>query len=175
MEELVAQFTPFHEPPPPQPFPEQVKAAAPTERKRAAKQMKQKHYQTTIHVTETTTADGQRTYSAIPSPIVRIPDPELSAQELSIKEPTSPKSRVQQPFLERMRRRQQLYLQAQHNKALERMGEPRAMVRRRAPGPKRVSMLLISVKRQRKLKMKKHKYKKLMKRTRNLRRRLDRA
>jgi hypothetical protein len=30
------------------------------------------------------------------------------------------------------------------------------------------------VKRQRKLKMKKHKYKKLMKRTRNLRRRLDR-
>ncbi|MCJ1351842.1 MAG: hypothetical protein MMC33_001826 [Icmadophila ericetorum] len=32
---------------------------------------------------------------------------------------------------------------------------------------------LISVKRQRKLKMKKHKYKKLMKRTRNLRRRLD--
>lgn len=35
-------------------------------------------------------------------------------------------------------------------------------------------MLLISVKRQRKLKMKKHKYKKLMKRTRNLRRRLGR-
>lgn len=35
-------------------------------------------------------------------------------------------------------------------------------------------MLAISVKRQRKLKMKKHKYKKLMRRTRNLRRRLDR-
>ncbi|RYZ81296.1 MAG: AURKAIP1/COX24 domain-containing protein [Proteobacteria bacterium] len=35
-------------------------------------------------------------------------------------------------------------------------------------------MHAISVKRQRKLKMKKHKYKKLMKRTRNLRRRLDR-
>ena len=34
---------------------------------------------------------------------------------------------------------------------------------------------LISVKRQRKLKMKKHKYKKLMKRTKNLRRRLDRV
>jgi len=34
------------------------------------------------------------------------------------------------------------------------------------------NMLLISVKRQRKLKMKKHKYKKLMKRTRNLRRKL---
>ena len=38
----------------------------------------------------------------------------------------------------------------------------------------RMKMFLISVKRQRKLKMKKHKYKKLMKRTRNLRRKLDR-
>jgi hypothetical protein len=35
-------------------------------------------------------------------------------------------------------------------------------------------MYAISVKRQRKLKMKKHKYKKLMKRTRNLRRRIER-
>jgi len=39
---------------------------------------------------------------------------------------------------------------------------------------RRWGMLLISVKRQRKLKMKKHKYKKLMKRTRLLRRKLDR-
>ena len=38
----------------------------------------------------------------------------------------------------------------------------------------REQMQMISVKRQRRLKMKKHKYKKLMKRTRNLRRRLDR-
>lgn len=36
-------------------------------------------------------------------------------------------------------------------------------------------MQTISVKRQRKLKMKKHKYKKLMKRTKNLRRRLDKT
>jgi hypothetical protein len=43
-------------------------------------------------------------------------------------------------------------------------------VRRRRSG----GMLLISVKRQRKLKMKKHKYKKLMKRTRLERRKLDR-
>lgn len=40
---------------------------------------------------------------------------------------------------------------------------------------RRYGMLLISVKRQRKLKMKKHKYKKLMKRTRLLRRKLDRT
>ena len=37
-----------------------------------------------------------------------------------------------------------------------------------------VDMQLISVRRQRKLKMKKHKYKKLMKKTRNLRRRIER-
>ncbi|KAF1918492.1 hypothetical protein BDU57DRAFT_538044 [Ampelomyces quisqualis] len=40
---------------------------------------------------------------------------------------------------------------------------------------RRGGMFLISVKRQRKLKMKKHKYKKLMKRTRLLRRKLDRT
>lgn len=56
-------------------------------------------------------------------------------------------------FLERMQIRRQNYLEqrAEEN-----------------------DMLAISVKRQRKLKMKKHKYKKLMRRTRNLRRRLDR-
>ena len=43
-----------------------------------------------------------------------------------------------------------------------------------AQGPRR-DMHAISVKRQRKLKMKKKKYKKLMKRTRNLRRKLDRT
>ncbi|KAH8722755.1 hypothetical protein GQ44DRAFT_741528 [Phaeosphaeriaceae sp. PMI808] len=55
----------------------------------------------------------------------------------------------------------------------EQTGRPskfREHVRRRRGG-----MLLISVKRQRKLKMKKHKYKKLMKRTRLLRRKLDRT
>lgn len=40
---------------------------------------------------------------------------------------------------------------------------------------RRYGMYAISVKRQRKLKMKKHKYKKLMKRTRLLRRKLDRT
>ena len=46
----------------------------------------------------------------------------------------------------------------------------REQARRRAPG-----MLAISVRRQRKLKMKKKKYKKLMRRTRNERRKLDRV
>jgi hypothetical protein len=58
-------------------------------------------------------------------------------------------------FLERMQIRQERYRE-QHQNLEEN------------------DMLAISVKRQRKLKMKKHKYKKLMRRTRNLRRRLDR-
>ena len=56
---------------------------------------------------------------------------------------------VRQPFLDRMTQRQQ-----ENNRSRD--------------------MFAISVKRQRKLKMKKHKYKKLMKRTRLLRRKLDR-
>ncbi|CAI6332407.1 unnamed protein product [Periconia digitata] len=55
---------------------------------------------------------------------------------------------IRQPFLNRMQRRQDTHL--------------------------RPDMLAISVKRQRKLKMKKHKYKKLMKRTRLERKKLDR-
>jgi hypothetical protein len=58
------------------------------------------------------------------------------------------------PFLDRMQIRQERYWMQQ---TAEESG-----------------MYAISVKRQRKLKMKKHKYKKLMRRTRNLRRRLDR-
>ena len=64
-----------------------------------------------------------------------------------VEEPTTPTA-----FRERMRERRMRYEE-------ERVGG---------------EMFAISVKRQRKLKMKKHKYKKLMRRTRNLRRRLDR-
>jgi len=184
LDELVAQFKPFKAPPPPQPFAEEQKAS---EKKRSAKQAKstrqpqQKSYQTTITFTDTTAADGTRIVTPHVSPLVRVPDA-LSATSTQpsshlIEESNQHHPRIRQPFLERMRRRQQLYLQGQHSKILERMGEqqqPRSMIRR-APSEKRIKMLLISVKRQRKLKMKKHKYKKLMKRTRTLRRRLDRT
>lgn len=66
---------------------------------------------------------------------------------------------VKQPFLERLQARQE---------QLETVWNRRA--RDQGPGLSR-TMWAISVKRQRKLKMKKHKYKKLMRRTRNLRRR----
>lgn len=64
---------------------------------------------------------------------------------------------AQPSFLDRMRTRQRRF-----EDALGRRSEEN-------------KMWAISVKRQRKLKMKKHKYKKLMRKTRNLRRRLDRT
>lgn len=67
---------------------------------------------------------------------------------LDMEEPAAPRS-----FAERMQQRRQRFEEGR-----EEQGTWQA----------------ISVKRQRKLKMKKHKYKKLMRRTRNLRRRLDR-
>ena len=81
-----------------------------------------------------------------------------------------------QPFLARAWRKNQAYLQSQrkaiHSITAAASGPLRRI--RQVPGMRKPQMRLISVKRQRKLKMKKHKYKKLMKRTRNLRRRLDR-
>lgn len=71
-----------------------------------------------------------------------------SSPLLDMEEPAAPRS-----FAERMQERRQRFEEGR-----EERGEMHA----------------ISVKRQRKLKMKKHKYKKLMRRTRNLRRRLDR-
>jgi len=66
-----------------------------------------------------------------------------------------PRNSGRQPFLDRMRERHESWEEGRAEKLRE-------------------MWRAISVKRQRKLKMKKHKYKKLMRRTRNLRRRLDR-
>jgi hypothetical protein len=66
------------------------------------------------------------------------------------------------------------FWRAQKQRMLEQTNA-RESVRKAPSAAQKYKMLLISVKRQRKLKMKKHKYKKLMKRTRNLRRRQDRA
>ncbi|KAF2725834.1 hypothetical protein K431DRAFT_280560 [Polychaeton citri CBS 116435] len=175
-EELAARFTPFKAPPPPVPFLEPGSSSPSSKRQSSDKKTtqtqpqerstrsrpKQKSYTTTVVVTESTAPDGQRTYSATSSPMVRLPDPELRRRSKSIREPAVAGRLPQQPFLERMQRRQKATFSR-----WRRIEDP--------AGRKKISMLLISVKRQRKLKMKKHKYKKLMKRTRNLRRRLDRV
>lgn len=163
LEEYVARFKPYSPPPPPEPMPGPERR---TKRKSASRSRRsevestepaprQTSYKTTILVTESVHANGQKTYTASTSPLEEVPSP-TTAQ---VTEPVGTRlERNQQPFLDRMRIRQR------------RLNEYRQERNRGSKG----KMLLISVKRQRKLKMKKHKYKKLMKRTRNLRRRLDR-
>lgn len=92
--------------------------------------------------------DAADTYFANSAPML---DTEMSAAD---NEPEQ--HGVRQPFLDRMMQRQN-----RNNRSRDILQRP--------------DMLAISVKRQRKLKMKKHKYKKLMKRTRLLRRKLDRT
>jgi hypothetical protein len=110
--------------------------------------VKQRAWSTEVVVTESTDATGQRTYSATTAPMVEISVP-------GAKNSQDEEFEIHQPFLQRMKQRQ-----ISHSRRRDNLGRP--------------DMLAISVKRQRKLKMKKHKYKKLMKRTRLLRRKLDR-
>ena len=168
IDDLVTQFKPFQPPPPPQAFPPESKAS---EKKRArATKPKSKQFQTTIVVTESTAADGHKTYTASQSPLVQI----ANAKEST---PVRTASRQpHQPFLARAWRKNQAYLLSQRKAIHSITAAASSPLRniRQVPGMRKPQMRLISVKRQRKLKMKKHKYKKLMKRTRNLRRRLDR-
>ncbi|KIW03414.1 uncharacterized protein PV09_05189 [Verruconis gallopava] len=139
-------------PPPPRPVDEfeHENAKAPRRRPR-----KGKSWQTTITVTEWTDGQGHRTFHADSTPIVRVPHTEIRVIEEPL--PTQDVS-IRQPFLERMRARQEKWHAFQTAKIREATKKPK--------------MLLISVRRQRKVKMKKHKLKKLRKRTRNLRRKL---
>ncbi|OCL06428.1 hypothetical protein AOQ84DRAFT_365813 [Glonium stellatum] len=159
VDQMIAQFVPFKAPPVPVPFEEaqSKRNAAPRQRTRkvanAQAQPKQKAWSTTVVVTESTDSNGERTYSASTSPMVEIQVPavENPMEQADVE--------IRQPFLDRMKIRQKRYQQYRDDRAEK----------------DRETMLLISVKRQRKLKMKKHKYKKLMKKTRLLRRKLDRA
>lgn len=172
IDELVMQFRPFQPPPPPQAFP--VETKAPEKKRARAAKPKNKHFRTTIDITESTAADGHRTYTASQTPLVQIPNP-TESKTLDVSATTS--RQPHQPFLQRAWRKHQAYLQSQRKSGLSvsAVHNPLRHVRRApTPGLRKPQMRLISVKRQRKLKMKKHKYKKLMKRTRNLRRRLDR-
>jgi hypothetical protein len=90
-----------------------------------------------------------RTYTAV----LTIEESTDANGEVTYMAHSSPLQATPTRFLERMQQRQERY---------------------RANRGEESDMLAISVKRQRKLKMKKHKYKKLMKRTRNLRRKLER-
>jgi len=151
LQQLTDRFRPFMPPPPPVPMgtPEaeaREQDLAEQMREEQAKTQK-KSYTTVLTILESTHPNGRKTYEARTTPIVEnSPNPSALPRQA----PSSPPTR----FLERMRIRQEKW---------EDFRDERAR-----------NMEAISVKRQRKLKMKKHKYKKLMKKTRNLRRRLDR-
>lgn len=162
IEQLLSQLKPFSAPPPPlsaQYVVHSKKTAS--DRKRTtpapavAEAGSERQFSTTIILTESTNANGTKYYTAQTSPMVQITN-HPSQEQAKIQEPEGRRA----TFLERMHERQLQYEEYRDDRA-EQKEEDEAMH-------------AISVKRQRKLKMKKHKYKKLMKRTRNLRRRLDR-
>jgi hypothetical protein len=131
-------------------------------------------FQTLLTMTEATSKDGQKFYIAERGPIVELDSPEA----LPVEGQSTSQSRNQSL---RMRSTRQITTSyALPNRPRQRAEGSRVFTQtvvqrytRRSP-TKRPEMVFISVKRQRKLKMKKHKYKKLMKKTRTLRRKLDR-
>jgi hypothetical protein len=141
---LSGKYRPFN--PPPAPVPENTpeSLAAGTEAA-ATSQETHKIYTAVVTISESTDENGAVTFYTSSSPLVA---ESPVAESLATPAPTS--------YRNRMRARRE-YNRMQKFELTEVDG-----------------MFAISVKRQRKLKMKKHKYKKLMRRTRNLRRRLDR-
>lgn len=158
LQELAKNFRPFNPPPAPVPLGSGTENATDLpqttlNQSEAVTQSAPRHksYTTTLTIHESTYPNGQKTYKTHTTPIVEEPTSSQAHDDSSRYLPSAPHN---QPFLGRMRDRQVQYL----DRLVEREG-----------------WMAISVKRQRKLKMKKHKYKKLMKRTKNLRRRLDRT
>lgn len=165
LQELSEKFIPFMPPPPPVPLAATQEAAQQSAKEvRRELPAKRRTYTTTLTVYESTHRNGKTTYETHSTPLVveehrplvLLEPSELPSghQDNEYSEPAH--SRLE--FLERMRDRRMRY---------------EIRVDKRYSGKE--IMHAISVKRQRKLKMKKHKYKKLMKRTKNLRRRLDRT
>ena len=118
---------------------------------------KQNSYSTVITIVESIYPNGLKTYrhSATPFRESSLKYPELGSTRGAAG--TLPSLLPRQPFLNHMRERHLRWEEVRQRKVVR---------------PK--IWTAISVRRQRKLKMKKHKYKKLMRRTRNLRRKLDR-
>ena len=154
LQELVKNFRPYVRPPPPVPtdsaLPEEVaQGTSQLAELQSESVLSQKIFTTTLTIRENTYRSGRKSYKTHTTPIIEGPGSVEGYKGVYL--PPVPRG---QPFLGRMRERQIQYM--------ERSGGVEIWQ-------------AISVKRQRKLKMKKHKYKKLMKRTKNLRRRLDRT
>lgn len=192
IEQLTKQFRPFNVPPVPVPFDEanagvQSKRAAAQQRLKEQREngvmqgraVRRKTYKTTLTISEATSADGQLTYTFSASPVVehergdarqrsgvRVVSTGTTARRLS------PSTLTVLPL-----RTASGVTVTKYNNAsaaegkVAGKGEEVKTDMAEADRRDKRKMMLISVKRRRQLKMKKHKYKKLMKRTRNLRRR----
>ncbi|KAK4144386.1 uncharacterized protein C8A04DRAFT_36635 [Dichotomopilus funicola] len=148
---LAGQYLPYAPPPAPRPLSETASNAtnANTENTNAAKSAadgQTRVYKAMVTIEETVDAEGQVKVVAHSPELV---EEGMDSLTSAIEEPGQPQS-----FLERMALRQLRYDEYCRQKGL--------------------TMQAISVRRQRKLRMKKKKYKKLMKKTRNERRKLDR-
>lgn len=161
IQEFAKRLRPFNPPPAPVPMGEgelsESAEANPSATETASSEPSERSYSTVLTIRESTHTDGHRTYEAHTTPLVPVENVEApSAHEGEATRDPSPTSDSPSRFLERMRIRQLRYEDFRSRRNQERMQA-------------------ISVKRQRKLKMKKHKHKKLLRKTRTLRRRLDKA
>ncbi|KAK2746463.1 hypothetical protein FQN57_003089 [Myotisia sp. PD_48] len=169
IQEFAKRLRPFNPPPPPVPMdnsaaPEsdrlQSTSAALEETEdleATAPQPRERSYTAVLTIRESTHSDGTKSFNAHASPFVRvnkdIEAPSSSQQQIQIEnrdepvEISDPSGLLPEMIIQRLQR--------------DRIRERRSR------------MYAISVKRQRKLKMKKHKHKKLLRRTRTLRRKLD--
>lgn len=172
MQDFAQQFRPFN--PPPAPVPTDLKSNSDTSHSDGIlgkiRQSVERNYSSVLTISESTHSDGQTTYEAHTTPFVRInkngepleaeAEADVETEESGANEnvetsTSSPSTGVPvSRFLERMRLRQM------------RFDDIREQKRR---------YYSISVRRQRKLKIKKHKHKKLLRRTRTLRRKLDKS
>ena len=153
LQELVKNFRPYTRPPIPNPMDSTIPEEASQESSQLVEPQSElviskKIYTTTLTIHENTHRSGHKSYKTHTTPIIEGSDSMQGDKHVCL--PPAPRG---QPFLGRMRERQIQYMDRTRDCEI---------------------WQAISVKRQRKLKMKKHKYKKLMKRTKNLRRKLDR-
>lgn len=156
IDEFVKQCRPFNTPPAPVPMSGDEAAASmreatlqypPEVRNEVESEQSHSSYSTVLTIHESTGPNGQKTYSAHSTPLQRIEEEYILDDIEAPSTPTSRRTRIR---------------------------DGRRMRHSGIPAQRRGGkMFMISVKRQRRLKMKKHKYKKLMKKTRNLRRRLE--
>ncbi|EEQ91759.2 uncharacterized protein BDCG_06879 [Blastomyces dermatitidis ER-3] len=163
IQDFAKKLRPFNPPPPPVPmenFGEQDSAteaeAAEAAESELHEGVREQSYSTILTITESTHGDGRKTYEAHSSPLVRIDNKDAPSSsnyegEKVIQDEGGSFS-ISEPEMDHHRQQHRV---------------PRLMGRR--------VYYAISVKRQRKLKMKKHKHKKLMRRTRMLRRKLEKA